>query len=130
MQSLAQLRLILKFSLMAAFLALISCASASKFSSEKTEITLSPGDGRVGTYVSSWLGFRTSSYWIEGPTGLIVIDTQFLPSAAEQMVDLAEKVTGKKAELAIILHSNPDKFNGTSVFQKRGIKVVTSAQVL
>jgi glyoxylase-like metal-dependent hydrolase (beta-lactamase superfamily II) len=86
-------------------------------------------DPRVGTYVSSSWGFNTSSYWIEGPDGLILIDTQFLLSAADEFVTWAEKVTGKKAVLAIVLHANPDKFNGTSVLRKRGIKVVTSAQV-
>lgn len=95
----------------------------------KPELTLTHGDSRIGSYVSSWKGFRTSSYWIEGPTGLILIDTQFLLSAATEFVDWAERATGKKAVLAIILHPNPDKFNGTAVLQKRGIRVVTSAQV-
>ena len=87
------------------------------------------GDARVGTYVSSTWGFSTSTYWIEGPTGLILIDTQFLPSAAEEAVTWAEQVTGKKVKLAIVLHPNPDKFNGTATLKKRGIKVVTSDQV-
>jgi glyoxylase-like metal-dependent hydrolase (beta-lactamase superfamily II) len=60
---------------------------------------------------------------------LILIDTQFLPSAAEEFVNWAEQVTGKKALLAIVLHPNPDKFNGTDVLRKRGIRVVTSEQV-
>src|SRR3712207_7090900 len=29
---------------------------------------------RVGTYVSKGWGFSTTSYWIEGPDGLILID--------------------------------------------------------
>jgi glyoxylase-like metal-dependent hydrolase (beta-lactamase superfamily II) len=116
-------------------LSLFSCASKQErpgFSHlpANVEVSVSPGDGRVGMYTSTWQGFRTSSYWIEGPEGLILIDSQFLLSAAEEMVNLAEKVTGKKAVLAIVLHPNPDKFNGTSIFQKRGIKVVTSEQVL
>lgn len=86
-------------------------------------------DPRVGTYVSSPWTFSTSSYWIEGPEGLILIDTQFLPSVAEEFVDYAERVTGKKAVLAIVLHANPDKFNGTATLKKRGIRVVTSEQV-
>jgi glyoxylase-like metal-dependent hydrolase (beta-lactamase superfamily II) len=92
-------------------------------------LTLSHRDGRVGTYVSSPDGFRTSSYWIEGPTGLIVIDTQFIPSGAEELFTYAEKMTGKKVKLAIVLHANPDKFNGTATFQKHGVKVITSDQV-
>lgn len=87
------------------------------------------GDPRIGTYVSSTWGFSTSSYWIEGPDGLILIDTQFLTSAAGEFIDWAEKVTGKKAKLAVVLHANPDKFNGVAVFKARGIPVVTSEQV-
>lgn len=87
------------------------------------------GDRRVGAYVSSSDGFSTVSYWIEGPTGLILIDTQFLLSAAEEALNWAEQATGKKVELAIVLHANPDKFNGTGVLKKRGIRVVTSSQV-
>ncbi|MCO4764291.1 MAG: MBL fold metallo-hydrolase [Myxococcales bacterium] len=87
-------------------------------------------DARVGTFVSNAWGFNTSSYWLEGPTGLILIDTQFLPSAGLRAVEVAERQTGKKVKLAIVLHPNPDKFNGTLALQKRGIRVITSAQVL
>jgi len=86
-------------------------------------------DGDVGTYVSIPWGFSTTSYWLEGPEGLVAIDTQFLPSAAEEMIAAAEAATKKKFVLAIVLHANPDKFNGTATFQKHGVKVVTSAQV-
>jgi glyoxylase-like metal-dependent hydrolase (beta-lactamase superfamily II) len=87
------------------------------------------GDSRIGTYISTPWSFSTSSYWIEGPEGLILIDTQFLPSAAEDFVMKAEAMTGKKVALAIVLHANPDKFNGTAALQARGIKVVTSKPV-
>lgn len=87
-------------------------------------------DPRVGVFVSDPWTFSTSSYWIEGPDGLILIDTQFLPSVAEKFVDYAERTTGKKAVLAIVLHANPDKFNGTGALQRRGIRVVTSEQVI
>jgi glyoxylase-like metal-dependent hydrolase (beta-lactamase superfamily II) len=87
------------------------------------------GDSRVGTYVSSTWGFSTTSYWIEGPRGLVLIDTQFLPSATAEALAWAEQATGKKVVLAVVLHANPDKFNGTAVLKKRGIRVVTSAQV-
>jgi glyoxylase-like metal-dependent hydrolase (beta-lactamase superfamily II) len=86
-------------------------------------------DARVGVYTSKPWGFSTHSYWLEGPEGLVVIDTQFLPSAAREVIELAEQQTGKKVVLAVVLHPNPDKFNGTPVFQERGIRVVTSQQV-
>jgi glyoxylase-like metal-dependent hydrolase (beta-lactamase superfamily II) len=97
---------------------------------EDEQVSRFPGDARVGVYVSIPWGFSTSSYWIEGPSGLIAIDTQFLPSAAEAMINAAEAMTGKKVKLAIVLHANPDKFNGTATFQRRGIRVVTSREVL
>lgn len=84
----------------------------------------------VGTYVSSDNGFLTSSYWIDGPQGVVVIDTQFLLSAAREVIARAEKASGKKVVAALVLHPNPDKFNGAAVFNKRGIPVYTSAQVL
>jgi glyoxylase-like metal-dependent hydrolase (beta-lactamase superfamily II) len=89
-----------------------------------------PTSARIGTYVSSDNGFRTSSYWIEGEQGVVIIDTQFLLSAAEEVITHAERSTGKKVVLAIVLHPNPDKFNGAAVFNRRGIRVITSAQVL
>jgi len=87
-------------------------------------------DSRIGVYTSTPWGFETASYWIEGPDGLIFIDTQFLLSAGKEALDKAEAITGKKTKLAIVLHPNPDKFNGTALFQARGIRVITSAQVL
>lgn len=83
----------------------------------------------VGTFTSTPWTFSTSAYWIEGPSGLILIDTQFTPSSAQKFLETAEATTHKKAVLAIVLHANPDKFNGTGVFQQRGIKTVTSSQV-
>jgi glyoxylase-like metal-dependent hydrolase (beta-lactamase superfamily II) len=87
------------------------------------------GDPRVLAWVSSPWSFSTTSYSIETPSGLVLIDTQFLPKEALQFVDDVEKATGKKAVLAVVLHANPDKFNGTAALQARGIRVVTSAQV-
>jgi hypothetical protein len=96
----------------------------------RAEVSRFAADPRVGVYVSTPWGFTTSSYWIEGASGLVIIDTQFLPSAAEELLRAAEATTGKKVELAVVLHANPDKFNGTAAFQRRGIRVVTSEQVL
>jgi glyoxylase-like metal-dependent hydrolase (beta-lactamase superfamily II) len=90
---------------------------------------LDVADG-VGTFTSIPWGFETSSYWIEGPSGVVVIDTQFLPSEAERLLAHVERATPKPIVLALVLHPNPDKFNGTDVFRARGIPVMTSAQVL
>jgi len=78
-------------------------------------IQISYGDRRVGTVASAPRSFSTNAFWIEGPNGLILVDTMFLLSDAEQALDFAEKATGKKVVMAIILHPNPDKFNGALV---------------
>ena len=83
-------------------------------------------DTKVGAYISSQRGFSTATYWIEAPEGLILIDTQFLTSAAEAAIQAATKHTGKKIVAAFILHANPDKFNGAEVFKKAGARVITS----
>lgn len=85
---------------------------------------------KVGAYTSPVKTFSTASYWLEGNDGLLMIDTQFLPKEGVQAVEQAERESGKKVKTAIVLHPNPDKFNGTEVFQKRGIQVLTSDAVL
>jgi glyoxylase-like metal-dependent hydrolase (beta-lactamase superfamily II) len=87
-------------------------------------------DAGVHTWTSTPWSFRTNSFWIEAPEGVIVIDTQFLTSSAEDLLDHIATQTDKPVVLAVVLHPNPDKFNGAEVFQRRGIKVITSAQVL
>ena len=84
----------------------------------------------VGTFTSIPWGFDTNSYWLEGPDGVVVIDTQFLPSEAGRLLDVIAAATPKPVVLAIVLHPNPDKFNGADVLRARGVRVVTSAQVL
>ncbi len=104
---------------------LSACAIAAPWALAQTAAGM-----KVGRFTSEKRAYNTHSYWIEGPSGLVLIDTQFLPSDASKFVDLAERSTGKKAVLAVVLHPNPDKFNGTATLQARGIKVVTSQQVL
>jgi glyoxylase-like metal-dependent hydrolase (beta-lactamase superfamily II) len=87
-------------------------------------------DPRIGQYVSSAWTFATSSFWISGPAGLVLVDTQFLPSGALEAAALAEQATGQRLVTAFVLHANPDKFNGTSALQRRGAQVLTSRQVL
>ncbi len=105
-------------------------ATQRKLPSGATLVKGLGGDQRIGVYVSPPWGFSTSSYWIEGPKGVIVFDVQFLPKFAEEMSKEIERITKKKIVQAVVLHPNPDKFNGTEVFQKRGARVITSDQVL
>lgn len=83
----------------------------------------------IGRYESSPWGFNTNTWWVEGPEGVVLINTQFLPSATKEAIEIAESYTGKKVVLAFVLHANPDKFNGTGYLLSKGIRVVTSEQV-
>jgi len=115
---------------------IVSCSSepenntASKVAEPEYVKVEYHNDYQIGSYTSSSWGFDTNSYWIEGPEGVVLIGTQFLPSAANEAVNIAESVTGKKVVMAIVLHANPDKFNGTAALKSRGIKVVSSNQVV
>jgi glyoxylase-like metal-dependent hydrolase (beta-lactamase superfamily II) len=84
----------------------------------------------IGYYTSPEKTFSTASYWIVGETGTVLIDTQFLPKEGLEAVAMAEKASGKKVTHAIVLHPNPDKFNGTEVMKARGVDVVGSTQVI
>lgn len=89
-----------------------------------------PQDRAVSVYVSKKWGFSTSSYFIEGPSGLVMIDMQFLPSAADEAIHLAQNATHKNVVAGIALHANPDKFNGATQVRGHGGKALTSSQVL
>jgi hypothetical protein len=45
------------------------------------------------------------------------------------VVQEAEQTLGKRVVLGVVLHANPDKFNGTATLQRHGARVVTSKQV-
>jgi glyoxylase-like metal-dependent hydrolase (beta-lactamase superfamily II) len=83
----------------------------------------------VGVFTSPPKTFSTASYWVQGPQGVVLIDTQFLPKEALLALQEAERSTGQRVTHAVVLHPNPDKFNGTAVMQARGVQVQTSAQV-
>jgi len=87
-------------------------------------------DYSIGRFTAPDRGFDSNSFWIKGPVGVILIGTQFLPSAALQAVKIAESVTGKKVVMAIVLHATPDQFNGTEALQQRGIRVVSAKAVV
>lgn len=83
----------------------------------------------VGVYTSGGRGFRTNSFWIAGPEGTVLIDTQFTPSEALRAKAAAERATGQPVTHALVLHANPDKFNGTPALQSVGVEVLTAASV-
>lgn len=104
-------------------------ASAPAPSPTRLEDPADRADG-VGVFTSVPWTFDTNLYWIEGPEGVVVIDTLFLPREAERAIAHIEQVTQKPVVAAVVLHPNPDKFNGADAFRAHGARVVTSSQVL
>ncbi len=86
--------------------------------------------GNPGMYTSVPWGFSTNSFWVSGKQGAILFDTQFLPSATKAMVAQIETCTGKPPLAALVLHANPDKFNGTQWLRSQGVEVLSSQQVV
>jgi glyoxylase-like metal-dependent hydrolase (beta-lactamase superfamily II) len=84
----------------------------------------------VGVYTSPARTFTTASYWLAGASGTVLIDTQFLPAEGLLAARAAAAASGKTVSHALVLHPNPDKFNGTAALQAQGVQVATSAQVL
>jgi glyoxylase-like metal-dependent hydrolase (beta-lactamase superfamily II) len=84
----------------------------------------------VGVYTSPARTFTTASYWLVGPSGTLLVDTQFLPAEGLLAARAAAAAGGKTVSHALVLHPNPDKFNGTAALQAQGVQVATSAQVL
>lgn len=110
-------------------MSLVSCGNDASEQSTESGETSYHNDYRIGVYTSR-SGRGSNSYWVEGPKGVVLIDTQFLLSDAAEFVDIAESVTGKKVVMAIVLHASPDRFNGVSILKERKIPVVSAAQVV
>jgi len=117
-----QYRLLLAAGLLIMLSALTACYEQSS--------TGYHNDFQIGQYISSAKGYNTNSYWIEGPEGVVLIDTQFLPSAALEAVSIAESVSGKSVVMAIVLGASPDRFNGVQILTERGIPVVSAIPVI
>jgi len=118
----------MKHVLLLSLLLVVGCATQDTDARHSNSVE-EQGDRRIGEYISSQWSFHTASYWIEGPDGLILIDAQFLPTHVLKILNRAQRVTGKKVKLAIVLGSSPDRFNGTEHLQSLGIPVVTSEQI-
>ncbi len=75
-------------------------------------LTLPASAAEIGRFVSSEKAFAVNSWLVPTRTGIVVIDTQFTVSAADQLLD-AVKHTGRPLKAIIITHPHPDHFNGT-----------------
>jgi glyoxylase-like metal-dependent hydrolase (beta-lactamase superfamily II) len=75
-------------------------------------LTLPAAAAEISRFVSSEKAFAVNSWLVPTRTGIVVIDTQFTVTAADQLLD-AVKHTGRPLKAIIITHPHPDHFNGT-----------------
>ncbi len=81
---------------------------------------------RIIEYTSPAEGFHTKTYFYEGQEEVVAFDAQFTEKFAQEAIDYLRQFTLKPITWLVITHPNPDKFNGASVFQNQGAKVVAS----
>lgn len=82
--------------------------------------------GAVSAWTSDNAGFDTHSWWYDTGREVVVFDAQFTPELARKVVLAIRAETRSPIRWVIVTHPNPDKFNGASVFQAEGAKVVAS----
>ena len=74
----------------------------------------------VHVFTSGSAGFNTNSCWYDDGREVTVIDTQFTPALAEQLVADITRRTTSPITRVIVTHPSPDKFNALSVFHRLG----------
>jgi glyoxylase-like metal-dependent hydrolase (beta-lactamase superfamily II) len=84
------------------------------------------GDVTVHTYIAPAASFLVTSHIIETPNQLVVVDAQFLQTAAREVRAYAESL-GKPIDRVIVSHQHPDHWSGTNIFE--GVPVVSTAAV-
>jgi glyoxylase-like metal-dependent hydrolase (beta-lactamase superfamily II) len=82
--------------------------------------------GRLLTFESDGNGFNTKTFFYDTGEEVVAFDTQFTPDYAAQAIAFLRTLTDSPLTYAVVTHPNPDKFNGLSVFQQEGAKIVAS----
>ncbi len=84
--------------------------------------------GALHRFTSGQDGFFTNSHYYDSGEEVVVFGAQFTPKIAKELVEQIKRTTLSPIRYVVITHPNPDKFNGASVFQQEGAKVVASRQ--
>ena len=82
--------------------------------------------GQLHVFTSDAAGFNTHSAWYDDGKEVTVVDTQFVPVAAQALVADIRQKTKSPITRIIVTHPNPDKFNALSVFHQLGAQSVAS----
>jgi glyoxylase-like metal-dependent hydrolase (beta-lactamase superfamily II) len=104
----------------------LGCASSTNSPSEETPAKTQTTRGALHTFTSDANGFDTHTYYYDSGEEVVVLDAQFTPQLAEQMLADIRQQTDSPITHVVVTHPNPDKFNGASVFQREGAKLVAS----
>ncbi|MDX2139446.1 MAG: MBL fold metallo-hydrolase [Chloroflexota bacterium] len=73
------------------------------------------GDVRIHTYTAPPASFLVTSHIIETPNTLVIVDAQFLQTAARDVLAYAESL-GKPIDRVILSHAHPDHWSGGNIF--------------
>ena len=106
-------------------LATSGCASLQLQSDAKAQC--STETPTIYEFESDPQGFNTKTIFIDSGCEVFAFDAQFTEKHAQMSLDFLRTKTNRPVTHLIVTHPNPDKFNGASVFQKQGAKVVMSA---
>ncbi len=82
--------------------------------------------GHIYSFESDGNGFNTKNFFYDNGQEVVVFDTQFTPEIAKKSLDFIRTKTQNPITYVVVTHPNPDKFNGISVFQDKGARVVAS----
>ena len=83
-------------------------------------------ESKIYGFESDSNGFNTKNFFYDNGEEVVVFDSQFTPDIAQKSVDFIRSKTKNPITFVVVTHPNPDKFNGMSVFQALGAKVVAS----
>lgn len=111
------------------FLVLSACAVSESYESQlSTSFHTGQGkeQGALGVFKSDNSGFDTKTFFYDSGEEIVVFDTQFTPALAEDFLTYIRSQSDSVISHVVITHPNPDKFNGISVFQNLGAKIVAS----
>lgn len=84
--------------------------------------------GQLHVFTSDASGFHTNTVWYDDGKEVTVVDTQFTPGHAQQVVAEIRKTTASPITRVVVTHPNPDKFNALSVFHALGAESIASKQ--
>lgn len=114
------------FTLLISGLLASSCASSCA-----TAQPVSPApQGRIYTFQSDASGFNTQTHFFDDGREVVAFDAQFTPELARKAIAYLRTQTPHPIRTLVILHPNPDKFNGLSAFQEIGAQVIASRRTV